>query len=828
MTLIYSDGTISVTNGDAVVLGTGTAWAVSGIAGGLLSCNGLSVPIASVTDDSTLVLAYPWPGDSGAGQIYAIQRENSVAANIVDVYDKLSQVLRQLALAGIHPSAVGTIAERNALTLGVSDKDFIFLYLEIGFDLAFYRWTGTAWQGPFAVKGADGPAGQSAPGASGYRFRYSTATTAADPGSGKLRFNNATLSAATALYLSETTNQSQGIAAYVAAWFGSGSTIKGTLRLIKELDPSVFAIFNITGSLTDNGTWDTVTVAHLASAGALVDNDLVRIEFVRTGDVGNTGPAAAPTFTYSTTTADADPGSGVFRFDNATLASVTKAFVDNLNAGGSDSSAWLDSFDDATSVVKGMLILQCTTTVGVGGAFYVTGTVVNGTGYRKLSLTPIATWGVWANGQTFSWIFTRTGDKGDPTGYRQTFSTTTTDADPGNGTIRANNATFASVTQLFADNLDAGGASITAFLDGLDDSTTTTNRGTLRLSNVADPTIYQEYIVTGAVVDGTGYRKIPVSPVASAGALTNGMPLVLTFARTGNAGAGTGDVVGPAASTAGRIATFGDGTGKLIGDSGILASALAPKDAPTFTTSVTITGTLTVSGTATFNGNMTFGSRVATNGYDVTQHLALYSTTYGFSVSSSTLNHVSQANHNWWAGTVSTMTLDATGHLSIATPTASGHAATKGYVDGLTGIGTTTARGTLEIATAAEFQAASASLALSPDQVWSAAAVSPLTEAATIAVNMAAGFDFGGAANGVLALTADRALGAPSNVKSGQKGVLWFGASGATRNLTLNAAWALCTGVEAGPYAILTTGILGVAYAVRGTTVYVTGILRVG
>ncbi|RWM19652.1 MAG: hypothetical protein EOR72_00165 [Mesorhizobium sp.] len=132
------------------------------------------------------------------------------------------------------------------------------------------------------------------------------------------------------------------------------------------------------------------------------------------------------------------------------------------------------------------------------------------------------------------------------------------------------------------------------------------------------------------------------------------------------------------------------------------------------------------------------------------------------------------------------------------------------------------------IGTAAEFQAASASLALSPDQVWSAAAVSPLAEAATIAVNMAAGLDFGSAANGVLALTADRALGAPSNVKSGQKGVLWFGASGATRNLTLNAAWNLCTGVEAGPYAILTTGILGVAYVVRGTTVYVTGILRVG
>ncbi|RAZ75847.1 hypothetical protein [Mesorhizobium atlanticum] len=788
MTLIYSDGTVSVTNGDANVSGTGTAWAVSGIAGGLFSCNGLSVPIASVTDDSTLVLAYVWPGASGAAQIYAIQRENSVAANIVDVYDKLSQVLRQLALAGIHPSAVGTIAERNALTLGVSDKDFIFLYLEIGFDLAFYRWTGTAWQGPFALKGADGPPGQSAPGASGYRFRYSTTTTAADPGSGKLRFNNPTLSSATALYLSETTDQSQGVAAYIAAWFGSGSTIKGTLRLIKELDPSVFAIFNITGSLTDNGTWDTVTVVHLASSGALVDNDLVRIEFVRTGDVGNTGPAAAPIFTYSTTTADADPGSGVFRFDNATLASATKAYVDNLNAGGSDSSAWLDSFDDATSVVKGVLILQCTTTVGVGGAFYVTGTVGNGTGYRKLSLTPIATWGVWANGQTFSWMFTRTGDKGDPVGYRMAFSTTTTDADPGNGIVQANNTTFASVTQLFVDNLDATGATITAFLDSFDDSTTTANRGRLRLSSAADPTIYQEYIVTGVVVDGTGYRKVPVTPVASAGALANGLGIVVTFWRTGDKGAdgtGTGDVSGPGVSVADRIAVFNGTTGKLIKDGGALVSDLAPKANATFT------------GTFDIPANALALSRLVDSA--------------ALSVLGRSANS-SGPRADIAAGADDTLLRRVSSALGFGQLTA-------GMVPA--GILTYAMLASGAIASNSEFQLGTASKLLSAAALKSTVAYQALTDAATITWDMSLGN------NGSVALAGNRTMGNPTNANP-LFGFVWkITATTSTRTLDKGTNYVLAAGVESFPISIATTEtVFIIGFVDTSSRIVITGVIR--
>lgn len=130
------------------------------------------------------------------------------------------------------------------------------------------------------------------------------------------------------------------------------------------------------------------------------------------------------------------------------------------------------------------------------------------------------------------------------------------------------------------------------------------------------------------------------------------------------------------------------------------------------------------------------------------------------------------------------------------------------------------------IATFAEFNTATVSKLLANSSVWGDLAV--LTDAATIAVDFNAGYDFGQAANAPLALTGNRTLGAPTNVRNGKKGVLWFTATGGTRTLTLNAAWVLATGVEAGPYSITTAQTLGVAYVCRGTTAIVTGIVRTG
>jgi hypothetical protein len=61
----------------------------------------------------------------------------------------------------------------------------------------------------------------------------------------------------------------------------------------KDSDPSVFAVFSISGTLTDNGSWDTFTVAGIVSNGSFSDNDIVKVNFIPKGDKGDTGATGA-------------------------------------------------------------------------------------------------------------------------------------------------------------------------------------------------------------------------------------------------------------------------------------------------------------------------------------------------------------------------------------------------------------------------------------------------------------------------------------------------------------------------------------------------------
>ncbi|OBQ66967.1 hypothetical protein [Mesorhizobium loti] len=158
-----------------------------------------------------------------------------------------------------------------------------------------------------------------------------------------------------------------------------------------------------------------------------------------------------------------------------------------------------------------------------------------------------------------------------------TFSTTTTDADPGNGTLRLNNATAASATAAYIDNLDSDGVLQTAFLDTFDDSTNTV-RGVLTIRSKTSAAVKYAFNVSGSVVDGSGYRKVALAYVSGSGSMTNGMACWLTFDRTGDKGAdgsGTGDFTGPASSTTSNLVGFNDTTGKAGKDSGLAAASVA-------------------------------------------------------------------------------------------------------------------------------------------------------------------------------------------------------------------------------------------------------------
>lgn len=129
--------------------------------------------------------------------------------------------------------------------------------------------------------------------AGGFVYTYSTTTTASDPGSGFLRFNNATLASATAMYISETTALAQAIAAELATWDDSTSTVHTKLRIFDQSDPTKYALFNVTGTMTDNGTWDTFPVAYVSGNGTISNAATVTLQPLRTGDKGDTGAAGS-------------------------------------------------------------------------------------------------------------------------------------------------------------------------------------------------------------------------------------------------------------------------------------------------------------------------------------------------------------------------------------------------------------------------------------------------------------------------------------------------------------------------------------------------------
>ena len=128
---------------------------------------------------------------------------------------------------------------------------------------------------------------------------------------------------------------------------------------------------------------------------------------------------------------------------------------------------------------------------------------------------------------------------------RYTFDTTTTDADPGAGKLRLDNATQDSATKIYADLTDALGSDWTTVLDTFDDSTNTT-KGSIRLVKSGDAATFLAFNVT-ALTSAVGYRKITVTNIASSASspFANGDTILLCFDRAGDKGTdgadGTGD-----------------------------------------------------------------------------------------------------------------------------------------------------------------------------------------------------------------------------------------------------------------------------------------------
>lgn len=98
----------------------------------------------------------------------------------------------------------------------------------------------------------------------------------------------------------------------------------------------------------------------------------------------------------------------------------------------------------------------------------------------------------------------------------------TTDADPGGGKVRWNNATQASATQLYIDDADSGAVDHSALW------ATLLAGGYVYLRHATDLGIWQQWSVT-SVTDASGYLKLGVTLVASAGSFAGSDALQLSI-----------------------------------------------------------------------------------------------------------------------------------------------------------------------------------------------------------------------------------------------------------------------------------------------------------
>lgn len=98
----------------------------------------------------------------------------------------------------------------------------------------------------------------------------------------------------------------------------------------------------------------------------------------------------ALTFNFDSATGDADPGDGEFRINNATYASATFVYIDNVDFFGNDVTGWLDYMDDANTMSKGILMFRDTTDPLAYAMYRVNGSVQTASTYRKVPVTVIA------------------------------------------------------------------------------------------------------------------------------------------------------------------------------------------------------------------------------------------------------------------------------------------------------------------------------------------------------------------------------------------------------------------------------------------------------
>ena len=131
--------------------------------------------------------------------------------------------------------------------------------------------------------GATGATGNSA----GLQMTFNNSTSDADPGAGKLALNNGTLSSVSVMFFDDADDNGADISSFVQSFDdASNVTAKGLIHIEKEGSASTFALYKVTGAITDSSGYTKVPVSHLVSNGTFSNSDGIRVDFSYSGNDG--------------------------------------------------------------------------------------------------------------------------------------------------------------------------------------------------------------------------------------------------------------------------------------------------------------------------------------------------------------------------------------------------------------------------------------------------------------------------------------------------------------------------------------------------------------
>lgn len=196
---------------------------------------------------------------------------------------------------------------------------------------------------PTGATGATGTAGTDGVN-SGLAMTFNTSTSDADPGAGKIAFNNATISSVTVLFVDDADDSSADISGFVQSWDDASNAIaRGYVQITKEGTPSTFALFKVSGAVTDASGYTKVPVTHVTSNGTFSNSDGVSIQFVQSGADGS---GSMDTFTLA-----GDSGSNQTIEDGNTL---TVAGGEGIDTVASATDTITISGEDASTSNKGI------------------------------------------------------------------------------------------------------------------------------------------------------------------------------------------------------------------------------------------------------------------------------------------------------------------------------------------------------------------------------------------------------------------------------------------------------------------------------------------